>query len=84
ALRTICLSGEVLLPATVRQFREVFGDGVELVNFYGASETTMIRCHHRIVAADVERGYIPIGKPIAATQMIVLDADGVACPVGTP
>ena len=84
SLQRICLSGEVLLPATVQSWQSRFGARIELVNFYGASETTMIRCFHRITVADVERGFIPVGKSIADTQVIVLDAAGVPCAPGTP
>jgi len=84
SLQRICLSGEVLLPATVQAWQACFGSRIELVNFYGASETTMIRCFHRITAADIERGFIPVGKPIADTQVIVLDPAGQPCAPGTP
>ena len=84
ALKRVCLSGEPVLPATVQAWQEAFGGRIELVNFYGASETTMIRCWHRITAADVARGFIPVGKPIAHTQAIVLDGQGQPCPPGVP
>src|SRR5581483_2076927 len=84
ALQRICLSGEVVLPATVQAWYDLFGERIELVNFYGASETTMIRCYHRIGAADVAQGHIPVGKPIADTEVIVLDTAGKPCAAGTP
>lgn len=84
SLQRICLSGEVLLPETVQAWQARFGPQVELVNFYGASETTMIRCYHRITADDIERGFIPVGKPISHTEVIVLDPAGRPCPIGTP
>jgi amino acid adenylation domain-containing protein len=84
ALKRVCLSGEPVLPATVQAWHEAFGGRVELVNFYGASETTMIRCWHRITTQDVARGFIPVGRPIAHTQVIVLDGQGQACPPGVP
>jgi amino acid adenylation domain-containing protein len=84
SLQRICLSGEVLLPATVQAWRDRFGASVELVNFYGASETTMIRCYHRIMEEDLARGFIPVGKPISHTEVVVLDTAGLPCPVGTP
>jgi amino acid adenylation domain-containing protein len=84
ALQRVCLSGEPVLPATVQAWHAAFGDRVELVNFYGASETTMIRCWHRITADDVARGFIPIGRPITHTQAIVLDEQGHPCAPGVP
>jgi amino acid adenylation domain-containing protein len=84
ALKRVCLSGEPVLPATVQAWHAAFGGRIELVNFYGASETTMIRCWHRITAEDVARGFIPVGRPIAHTQVIVLDEQGQPCPPGVP
>jgi amino acid adenylation domain-containing protein len=84
ALKRVCLSGEPVLPATVQAWHEAFGGRVELVNFYGASETTMIRCWHRITTQDVARGSIPVGRSIAHTQVIVLDEQGQPCPPGVP
>lgn len=81
-LERVCLSGEALLPVTVQEWRDTFGAGIELVNFYGASETTMIRCYHRVTEADLKQAYIPIGKPIADTQAIVLDESGRPCAAG--
>ncbi len=84
ALQRVCLSGEPVLPATVQAWHQAFAGRIELVNFYGASETTMIRCWHRISADDVARGFIPVGQPIAHTQAIVLDAQGLPCAPGVP
>jgi amino acid adenylation domain-containing protein len=84
ALQRVCLSGEQVLTATVQAWHQAFGGRIELVNFYGASETTMIRCWHRITADDVARGYIPVGQPIGHTQAIVLDEHGQPCPPGVP
>ena len=84
ALQRVCLSGEPVLPALVQAWRAAFGERIELVNFYGASETTMIRCWHRISGDDAARGFIPIGRPIAHTQAIVLDGQGRPCAPGTP
>ncbi|HQC96507.1 MAG TPA: amino acid adenylation domain-containing protein [Aquabacterium sp.] len=84
ALQRICLSGEVVLPTTVRAWQVRFGERIELVNFYGASETTMIRCHHRITAEDAARGFIPVGRPISHTDVIVLDPAGRPCAAGMP
>jgi amino acid adenylation domain-containing protein len=80
ALQRVCLSGEPVLPATVQAWHEAFGGRIELVNFYGASETTMIRCWHRITAEDAKRGFIPVGRPIEHTQAIVLNDQAQPCP----
>jgi amino acid adenylation domain-containing protein len=82
-LRHILMSGEVLHVANVRTWMDTFGDRIALVNFYGASEATMIQLHHFVVAEDVDRGFIPIGKPIAGVEALLLDDQLNACPDGT-
>ena len=83
-LKRVCLSGEAVQPVLAEAWYAAFGGRIELVNFYGASETTMIRCWHRVEPQDLERGFIPIGRPIAHTQIIVLDGEGHPCAPGVP
>jgi amino acid adenylation domain-containing protein len=82
-LKHILLSGEPLLPADVKRWMSIFGERIRLVNLYGPTETTMVKFFHFVTAADQDRRAIPIGKPIAGTKAIVVDAQGKACPVGT-
>ena len=72
-LKRVMVAGEALLVADVEQWFERFGDGVELVNLYGPSETTMVKMFHRISPADLQRARIPIGKPMEGCRAIVLD-----------
>jgi len=81
ALKQICVAGEPLLPADVARFSRLFGDSVALFNFYGPSETTMIKLFHEVQAKDAERASVPIGKPIDGTRVVILDAR--QRPVGT-
>lgn len=81
ALTQICVAGEPLLPADVARFFRLFGDGVALFNFYGPSETTMIKVCHPVQPKDSERASVPIGKPIDGARVVILDAR--QRPVGT-
>ncbi len=74
-LKYILLSGEKIVPGELQNWYDVFGDAVQLVNFYGATETTMIRCFYRIRPADVQLNRIPIGFPIAGTRLLVATDD---------
>ncbi len=67
-LKKLLLGGEVLPPLFVRQLRQVFYG--EMYNMYGPTETTVWSTTFRIPE---EFGSIPIGKPIANTQVYVLD-----------
>lgn len=54
-----------------------------LHNVYGPSETT-IDATHWICQPSAENSTVPIGRPIANTQIYVLDRFGQAVPVGVP
>ncbi|WP_445454937.1 amino acid adenylation domain-containing protein [Flavobacterium sp. HNIBRBA15423] len=54
----------------------------DLYNAYGPTETTVISTFKKIEQADVEMGKIPIGRPIANTQVYILDKDMNLLPEG--
>jgi amino acid adenylation domain-containing protein len=83
ALRYVLLAGEVLQPPHVRTWRETFGDRIGLVNLYGSTETTMVKFSHTVQEEDLERGFIPIGRPIDGAEARLVDEQGMACPPGT-
>lgn len=81
-LRLVCLAGEQLTGALVRRFRAVFPDcPAEMVNFYGPTETTMIKTFFRIPGA-VSTGVQPIGQPLPGTQLALLGVGGRLCGPG--
>src|SRR5215216_2514893 len=82
ALEFILMSGEVLHVSDVKKWRDIFGDRIKLVNFFGATESTMLKFFHVVQPADLELGFIPIGKPMRGTRALILDDDGNVCPPG--
>ncbi|MES1241996.1 MAG: amino acid adenylation domain-containing protein [Acidobacteriota bacterium] len=82
ALRLVFLAGEPLLPSDVARWSEVYGDRIRLINLYGPSETTMVKLFHCVEAADRERRFIPIGKPMRGARAVVVDAKNRACAPG--
>jgi len=70
-LRYILLSGEKILPEELVRWYSVFPHRIQLVNLYGATETTMIRACYRIKPTDVKLTRIPIGFPIDGTKLLV-------------
>jgi len=69
-LKKLFLGGEALPPSLIRQLRQEFRG--EMHNMYGPTETTIWSTTFRI-AGDSDS--IPIGKPIANTQVYVLDSE---------
>jgi amino acid adenylation domain-containing protein len=82
ALRRVLVAGEVLHVEEARRWLELFGDRIALVNLYGPSETTMVKFFHRVEPRDLERGFVPIGKPMPGAQGMILAPDGSPCPPG--
>ncbi len=74
-LRAIC-TGEPLPPDLGRELLSRVG---ELWNGYGPTETTVWSSFYRVKAID---GPVPIGHPIANTQIHVLDAQLRPLPIG--
>ena len=82
ALRMWSISGEVLGPDLVRRFN-LACPGRKLINLYGSSEVAADVLVHEVRDADVD-GTVPIGKPLANTQVYILDRVGQPAPVGLP
>lgn len=77
ALRWLIFSGEALAVATIKQWIDSQGMGVQLANLYGPTEASIdVTCHviPRRPAEDQLR--IPIGAPIDNTLMLILDSNG--------
>ena len=68
-LKKIFAGGEALPPSLVATLRESFSG--EMYNMYGPTETAIWSTVHRV---EEQRASIPIGKPIANTQVYVLDS----------
>ncbi|ASZ13675.1 AMP-binding protein [Chitinophaga pendula] len=79
SLKYVLLSGEKIIPGELKNWYKVFGSRIQLVNLYGATETTMIRSFYRILPADAEKAKIPVGKPISDTDLLILTSDFKVC-----
>lgn len=71
-LRAVLLAGEPVRAADVAWWRGLFGDGKELVNLYGPSETTMTKVFHRLTAEDATAETVPVGRPMPGVEVRVL------------
>ena len=69
SLKKLLLGGEALPASLVQSLRQSFTG--EIFNMYGPTETTVWSTTYRI---NEHSGSIPIGKPIANTQVYVFDS----------
>jgi acyl-coenzyme A synthetase/AMP-(fatty) acid ligase/acyl carrier protein len=83
SMRWIFFVGEPLTEAFLRQWRKAFPNAAEIVNLYGPTETTLVKCFYRI-PADPEPGIQSVGRPIPNTQALVLNAHNQLCGVNEP
>jgi amino acid adenylation domain-containing protein len=80
AARLLVVGGESLHGEALQAWRRA-DPGVQIINEYGPTETVVGCCVHRVPAGAL--GPVPIGRPIANTQLHVLDGDLLPAPVGT-
>lgn len=78
-LKLVLMSGEKVIPSELINWYKIFDSRIGLVNFYGTTETTMIRAFYRIRPEDVNLSRIPIGYPIDDTELLVANKDFKAC-----
>lgn len=84
SLRQVICSGEAL-PAELRDrfFATFPGDTPKLHNLYGPTEAAVDVTFWECRRADTDPN-VPIGRPIANTQIYILDARGEPVPIGVP
>ena len=75
-LKVLC-GGEALTPGLAA---ELLPKCKSLWNMYGPTETTIWSCLSQVETESV----ISLGRPIANTQVYILDEHGKICPVGVP
>ncbi|RYG85786.1 amino acid adenylation domain-containing protein, partial [bacterium] len=79
-LQQLLAGGDVLPLDHVRRVANAFPH-LRLINGYGPTESTTFTCCHAVGADDLDRA-IPIGRPIAHTHVLLLDARGELAPRG--
>ncbi|HYR06331.1 MAG TPA: amino acid adenylation domain-containing protein, partial [Longimicrobium sp.] len=82
-LRAVLFGGEQVDAAAVRACLEG-GRPERLVHMYGPTETAVFATAHPVDAVDPDAHTVPIGRPIEATRIYVLDERGQLCGTGVP
>ncbi len=82
-VRQLLAGGDVLSVPHVKQIHAQPWAG-RLINGYGPTENTTFTCCYPIVDADRIGTAVPIGRPIANTQVYILDQHLNPVPIGIP
>jgi amino acid adenylation domain-containing protein len=82
-LRWAFFSGEPFTEALVRRWRDAFPEAGKIVNLYGPTETTLVKCFY-VIPGEPSPGVQPIGRPLPQSQALVLTESGQRCGVGEP
>jgi len=72
-LTHVLLYGGDIDPLRLEEWYRVFGSRIQLINAYGAAETTMIKAVYFIQPGDAQGETVPIGKPVRGARLIILD-----------
>ena len=74
SLRQLLAGGDALSPSRVRRALEAL-PGCALINGYGPTESTTFAACHAIRHLAADASSVPIGRPIANTQIYLLDPE---------
>jgi len=83
AVRQVLAGGDILSVKHVREFLAQPDKSV-LINGYGPTENTTFTCCYPMVTPSQLSESVPIGRPIANTQVYILNAHLQPVPVGIP
>ena len=76
----LILGGEALPPALVAVLQGIMSG--TLINMYGPTETTVWSSSY--IVSEADSGVIPIGRPIANTQLLIVNKQNQFVPLGVP
>jgi amino acid adenylation domain-containing protein len=72
-VRVLIIGGEALSNETISLWRKN-APQTRLINEYGPTETVVGCCVYEVAEDDPETGFVPIGRPIANTELYLLDS----------
>jgi len=72
-VRQVLAGGDVLSVSHVNRYLAAMQENAVLINGYGPTENTTFTCCHRMRKGELIETTVPIGRPIANTQIYVLD-----------
>ncbi|ARU62659.1 hypothetical protein CBW65_18025 [Tumebacillus avium] len=81
SLRHLFLAGEPLTDVLVNRLRGAFPEHGDIINLYGPTETTMVKCYY-VVPKQPVAGIQPAGVAFPDTQALVLNTAGQLAGIG--
>jgi|GEM_PF-937530 len=81
--RALIIGGDALFGENLSFWRS-YAPTTRLINEYGPTETVVGCCVFESPQGEIPSGAVPIGKPIANTQLYVLDEQQQLVPIGLP
>ncbi|HDR8111928.1 TPA: amino acid adenylation domain-containing protein [Bacillus cereus] len=82
-LRVLSMGGEAASAGSIRNWQSKLKGRVLLVNEYGPTETTVSALYYPISQQiPIDSKHVPIGKPIANTNIYILNEHLQLCPIG--
>ena len=81
-LRRVFFSGEPLTAQLINRWREAFPEAGEMINFYGPTETTMVKFYYRVPEDQPLPAVQPVGYPQPSTQGLLLGENNQLCGIG--
>ncbi len=83
SVRQLLAGGDVLSPLHVEKVIKFLPE-CQLINGYGPTENTTFTCCYLVKQSRLNRTSVPIGRPIANTQIYILDSNLQPVPIGVP
>ncbi len=85
-LRLLILGGETLPPPTLAEWQRLYATQVRVINAYGPTETTVSVTFHDTDLSQpfTDQTSVPIGRPVAHSEVYILDDRLQPVPVGVP
>lgn len=83
-LARVKLAGEALTRADVAAFNRICPGNAVLMNFYGATELSLVSQYDYPHGAPLPRDILPVGKPVPGTEIELLGENGAPVPPGQP
>lgn len=72
-LKTVIIGGEAVYPEQLAAWQRAAGPALRLINTYGPTEATVVASTCDLQAVDATQDSLPIGRPLAGVQALVLE-----------